>query len=418
MEAFIRSFPLTYLDIRICSLADPRIFSLLCPPIVSKLHTLNIAFDAKRAFQNTTGLGNYSRSLISALAVHFPEHHYFLFAPKKTGRFNTAPYAGMEVVLPQRPLHRFFRGAWRSKYVVSDLLRQGIDLYHGLSHEIPFGIHRSGVKSVVTMHDLIFERYPGQYNPIDVQTYRRKAKYACRYAGKVVAISQQTREDLITYYQTDPDKIAVVYQSCDPAFAVPHTPEQLQALRQQYQLPQNYLLYVGSVIERKNLLGLVKALHILKGQADLPLVVLGDGKAYKKKVKAFIAAHGLEQQVIWLNEQRRLPHAELPLLYQGASAFLYPSTFEGFGIPILEALWSRTPVITSRGSCFAETAGDAALYTDPLDPASIAHAIRQVVENTALAQDMKEKGWAHAHRFTPDKCAAAMMEVYNSLKHD
>jgi len=376
---------------------------------------LNIAFDAKRAFQNTTGLGNYSRSLISALAVHFPEHQYFLFAPKKTGLFNTAPFADMQVVLPQRPLHRFFRGAWRSKYVVGDLQQHQIGLYHGLSHEIPFGIHRSGVKSVVTMHDLIFERYPGQYNPIDVQTYRRKAKYACRYADKVVAISQQTREDLITYYNTDPEKIAVVYQSCDPAFAVPHTTEQLQLMWQQYSLPQEYLLYVGSVIERKNLLGLVKALHILKGHIDLPLVVLGDGKGYKKQVKAYIAAHDLEQQVIWLNEQRRLPYADLPMLYQGAKAFLYPSTFEGFGIPILEALWSRTPVITSRGSCFAETAGDAAQYTDPLDPVSIAHAIRRVVEDTALAQDMKEKGWAHAHRFTPDKCAAAMMEVYNNL---
>lgn len=376
---------------------------------------LNIAFDAKRAFQNNTGLGNYSRSLISALAVHFPEHQYLLFTPKQTGLFNTAPYAGMQVVLPQRTLHRWFRGAWRSKYVVGDLQRQGVDLYHGLSHEIPFGIHRSGIKSVVTMHDLIFERYPGQYNPIDVQTYRRKAKYACAYAGKVVAISQQTREDLITYYDADPEKIAVVYQSCDPAFAVPHTPEQLQAMRQLYGLPQQYLLYVGSVIERKNLLGVVKALHILKGHVDTPLVVLGDGKGYKKQVKAFIAAHGLGQQVIWLNERRRLPHADLPMLYQGAQALLYPSIFEGFGIPILEALWSRTPVITSRGSCFAETAGDAAEYVDPLDPASIAHAIRRVTGNTALAQDMKEKGWAHAHRFTPDKCAAAMMEVYNNL---
>jgi glycosyltransferase involved in cell wall biosynthesis len=377
---------------------------------------LNIAFDAKRAFQNTTGLGNYSRSLISALAVHFPEHHYFLFAPKQTALFDTAPFAGMDLVLPQRPLHRWFRGAWRSKYVVGDLQRHHIDLYHGLSHEIPFGIHRSGIRSVVTMHDLIFERYPEQYNPIDVQTYRRKARYACLHADKVVAISRQTREDLITYYDTDPAKIEVVYQSCDPAFAVTHPPEQLEAMRQLYGLPQQYLLYVGSVIERKNLLGIVKALHMLKGHIDTPLVVLGDGKGYKKQVKAFIAAHKLDRQVIWLNEQRRPAYADLPLLYQGAQAFLYPSIFEGFGIPILEALWSRTPVITSRGSCFAETAGDAAQYVDPLDSASIASAIRRVMDDAVLAQDMKEKGWTHAFRFTPGKCASAMMNVYNSLK--
>src|SRR5690606_27729123 len=197
-----------------------------------------------------------------------------------------------------------------------------------------------------------------------------------------------TKEDLVTFYDTPPDKIAVVYQSCDPAFSVPHAPGQLQALQQAYGLPAEYLLYVGSVIERKNLLGIVKALHLLKGRLTMPLVVLGDGRAYKKQEKAFIAAYGMEQQVIWLNERRRLAYAELPLLYQGAQALLYPSIFEGFGIPILEALWSRTPVITSRGSCFAETAGEAALYVDPLEPASIAEAIRQVTTDAALAQDM------------------------------
>ncbi|KAA2243494.1 glycosyltransferase family 4 protein [Chitinophaga agrisoli] len=376
---------------------------------------MNIAFDAKRAFQNNTGLGNYSRSLISALATYFPEHHYYLFAPKQTGLFNTAAYPGMQTVLPQKQWHRWFRSAWRSKYVVGDLQRDGIDLYHGLSHEVPFGIHHSGVKTVVTMHDLIFERYPGQYNPIDVLTYRRKARYACEHAHKVVAISEQTKADLLTYYNTPADKIAVVYQSCDPSFAVPHTPQELQSMKQRYGLPEQYLLYVGSVIERKNLLGIVQALQQLKGRFNMPLVVLGDGSAYKKKVKAYIAANGLTEQIIWLNERQRPANADMPLLYQAAQALLYPSIFEGFGIPILEALWSRTPVITSRGSCFAETAGNAALYVDPLQPASIAQAIRQVTEDQALAQDMREKGWAHAQRFTADKCAAAMMEVYKGL---
>ncbi len=265
------------------------------------------------------------------------------------------------------------------------------------------------------MHDLIFERYPGQYNPIDVATYRRKAKYACKVAHKVVAISEQTKADLVTYYNTPPDKIAVVYQSCDPSFAVPHTPQELQAMKQQYGLPEKYLLYVGSIIERKNLLGIVQALQQLKGQLNIPLVILGDGGAYKKKVKAYIAANGLTQQVIWLNERQRPANADMPLLYQAAQVFLYPSIFEGFGIPILEALWSRTPVITSQGSCFAETTGNAARYVDPLQPASIAQAIRQVTEDQALAQDMREKGWAHAQLFTADKCAAAMMKVYNGL---
>ncbi|RBL91922.1 glycosyltransferase family 4 protein [Chitinophaga flava] len=373
---------------------------------------MKIGFDAKRAFQNDTGLGNYSRTLISSLAAGFPEHQYYLFAPKKTDMYK-AP--GLPVILPEKTWHRWFKSAWRSRYVVKDLQRHGIDLYHGLSHEIPFGIPGSGVKSVVTMHDLIFERYPAQYNPIDVFTYRRKARYACDQADKVVAISEQTRQDLITYYHTDPEKIAVVYQSCDPAFAVPHTQTDIQAFRTRYQLPAQYFLYVGSVIERKNLLGIVTAMNTLKGSVDIPLVILGNGSGYKKKVKEYVHANGLSQQVIWLNEQERLPNSVLPLLYQGAEALLYPSLFEGFGIPILEALWSGTPVITSHGSCFGETGGDAALYVDPLSSADIATAMRRVLAEPSLVEDMRRKGLEHARLFTPEKCAADMMKVYNSL---
>jgi glycosyltransferase involved in cell wall biosynthesis len=376
---------------------------------------MKIGFDAKRAFQNNTGLGNYSRTLISSLVKDFPEDEYYLFAPKQTGMYDLGSLPELQVVLPGNQLYRWFKSAWRSRFVVKDLLRYHIDLYHGLSHELPFGIHKSGIRSVVTMHDLIFERYPEQYNPIDVLTYRRKARYACKHADRVVAISEQTKQDLINYYQTPASKIDVVYQSCDPAFGITYPDDDMAAMGAKYQLPSQYFLYVGSLIERKNLLGIVTAMNTLKGTLDLPLVVLGNGSGYKKKVAAYLATNGLSQQVIFLNEHVRLKNSELPLLYQGAMALIYPSIFEGFGIPVLEALWSRTPVITSHGSCFAETAGDAALYVDPLDPLSIAHAMKQVVNNPSLVKQMQEKGWQHAQLFTPEKCAAAMMKVYKQL---
>jgi glycosyltransferase involved in cell wall biosynthesis len=374
---------------------------------------MNIAFDAKRAFQNNTGLGNYSRTLIQSLVSGYPENGWYLFAPKQTKMFH--PDAVVKVILPQKKWHRWFKSAWRSKYVVKDLQDYKMDLYHGLSHEIPFGIHESGVKSVVTMHDLIFERYPGQYNPIDVFTYRRKARYACQYADRIIAISEQTKQDIITYYNIPAEKITVVYQSCDPAFSIHHSKKEVVDLRAKYHLPNEYFLYVGSVIERKNLLGVVKALQLLQGKLAIPLVILGNGSSYKKKVKAFIDANGLGTQVIWLNEQARLDFNEVPLLYQGATALLYPSVFEGFGIPILEAMCSLTPVITSQGSCFRETGGDAALYIDPLRPDQLANAMQRVATDAALVAEMKEKGWMHAQHFTPEKCAAGVMEVYESV---
>ncbi|UPK72347.1 glycosyltransferase family 4 protein [Chitinophaga filiformis] len=376
---------------------------------------MNIAFDAKRAYQNNTGLGNYSRTLISSLATWYPQHNYYLYAPKLTNMYATEAYANIQPVLPEKRLHRWFRSAWRSKYVVGELVAKGIDIYHGLSHEIPFGIHESGVKSVVTMHDLIFERYPAQYNPIDVQTYRRKAKYACRYADKVIAISEQTKQDIIQYYKTPAEKIEVVYQSCDESFAVTHDKARIAQMKEQYGLPASYFLYVGSIIERKNLLGILQAMLQLKGEIDLPLVVLGGGSSYKNKVKAFAEKHDLSGRIIWLNEKARIADADVPLLYQGAEALLYPSIFEGFGIPILEALWSRTPVITSSGSCFGETGGDAALYVNPLQPASIADAMRRVLNEQPFAAEMRTKGWAHAQLFSRERCAAAVMKVYESL---
>ena len=373
---------------------------------------MKIGFDAKRAFQNNTGLGNYSRTLISTLATDFPKEEYFLFAPKKTGMYIT----NLPVILPGKTVHRWLKSVWRSRWVTEDLKKQHIDIYHGLSHELPFGIHTTGVKSIVTMHDLIFERYPQQYNPIDVATYRRKARYACQVANLVVAISEQTKADLITYYQVPEEKIRVVYQSCDPIFETMLTLGEVAAFKHKYQLPDQYFLYVGSLIERKNLLGIVTAMKMLKGKVDLPLVVLGSGKKYKEKVKQYLNDNHLSDRVIFLNEQSRLENAELPLLYQGAAGLLYPSIFEGFGIPILEALWSGTPVITSTGSCFSETAGDAAIYVDPLQPSSIAQAMQQSVEFPDLAADLRKKGLIHAQRFTPSACATAMMQVYRELK--
>lgn len=376
---------------------------------------MNIAFDAKRAYQNNTGLGNYSRTLISSLARYFPQHNYYLYAPKLTALYQTEAYPNIQPVLPEKRLHRWFRSAWRSKYVVGELAAKGIDIYHGLSHEIPFGIHESGVKSVVTMHDLIFERYPGQYNPIDVQTYRRKAKYACKYADKIIAISEQTKQDIIHYYKIPAEKIDVVYQSCDESFSVKHDPERIRKMKEQYGLPVSYFLYVGSVIERKNLMGIMQAMLQLKEDVDLPLVILGGGSSYKNKVKAFVERHDLSDRVIWLNENARIADADVPLLYQGAEALIYPSIFEGFGIPILEALWSQTPVITSAGSCFGETGGDAALYINPLQPATIADAMKKVLNDRPYAAEMRTKGWTHAQLFSRERCAAGVMKVYESL---
>ena len=298
---------------------------------------MNIGFDAKRAYHNRTGLGYYSRTIIGLLLKYYPEHEYYLFNPKRSDQFQLQ-HAHLHEILPSSFFSKLFTSAWRSSWVKTDLKKFNIDLYHGLSHEIPIGIQKAGIKSVVTIHDLIHERFPEQYNPIDVKIYHKKFKYACNYADKVIAISEQTKRDIIEFYGTPPEKVVVCHQSCDPAFAKDASKEEKAAVKAKYGLPGEFFLYVGSIIERKNLLGICKAYFLLRDELNIPLVVIGDGGKYKQKVKDFILQHGLQDRIIFLLEKEGIKNdaafkkpETFAAIYQSAIAMVYPSTYEGFG---------------------------------------------------------------------------------------
>ncbi|HEY9177986.1 MAG TPA: glycosyltransferase family 1 protein [Flavipsychrobacter sp.] len=376
---------------------------------------MRIAFDAKRAFLNNTGLGQYSRNLLHSLFAGYPQHEYYLMATKTSPLFQP-PLSGNIHIERPKGMYKPFPSLWRSNGMRHDLSRLCIDLYHGLSHEIPVGLPKTGIRTVVTMHDLIFERYPQQYKAVDVAIYRKKFRYAALHADMLIAISRQTSMDLQQYYGVPEKNIQVCYQSCNPAFSQAVSEEELYRIRVKYNLPQEYLLSVGSVIERKNLLTVCKALNALKGKLDIPLVVIGTGGDYMQTVKGYIRANGLEEHVIWLSEcPDGVAGADMPAIYQAATLMLYPSVFEGFGIPVLEALWSRLPVITSNVSCLPETGGDAARYIDPYNEEAMAEAIMEVASKTELRHSMIERGLVHAANFTPEACAAAVMKVYEEL---
>jgi glycosyltransferase involved in cell wall biosynthesis len=389
-----------------------------------QVQIMNIGFDAKRYFHNNTGLGNYSRTLVKGLAQYYPEHEYFLFNPKPSKRIQKEDNQHVHEVLPSGFLDSRLSSLWRSIGVKKDLKKRKIDLYHGLSHEIPIGIQRTGIKSVVTIHDLIFERYPEQFGTVNVQIYRKKFMYACTNADRVIAISEQTKQDIIERYQTDPAKIDVCYQSCDPAFAENITSEAKELVRKTYNLPQAYFLYVGSIIERKNLLNICKAIKQLQGTLSIPLVVIGGGRGYKEKVLQYIATNNLQQHILFLNDTPAAKNdaafqkpETFAAIYQMAVAMIYPSYFEGFGIPVLEALWSRLPVITSNVSCMPETGGKAAYYVNPDKPEEIAAGMVAIYNNRELRAKMIQEGLLHAHNFTLEKCAASVMNVYQKLLH-
>jgi glycosyltransferase involved in cell wall biosynthesis len=366
---------------------------------------MRIGFDAKRAFLNRTGLGNYSRWLINALVKHHPENEYLLYTPK----VKPGIYTPDEFTQTKTPKLKFLTSRWRSSGILHDLKRDGIQLYHGLSHELPFGIDQFDIRSVVTVHDLIFMRFPQYFSWINRYIYKAKLIYACRVADRIIAISQKTKDDLVELLNADPKKIEVIYQSCDAYFKSDQSSEQKRAVKQKYNLPDQYLLSVGTIEPRKNLLLLVKAL----GQvADINLVVVGKPTAYLDEVKACISQHELTDRVIFLHEVK---FDELPAIYQQAACFIYPSRYEGFGIPILEALCSGTPTIGATGSCLEEAGGPDSLYTDPDNEFQLAGLIMQVLGDESLRQNMISKGLAYSLNFADNKLAAQHAELYNNV---
>ena len=369
-----------------------------------------IGFDAKRANANFTGLGNYSRFMVDTMATYGNEHKYHMYIPKKCKNAlydSLLKHKNVASIQPRSSLMKLCKSLWRTFFIKRGLLQDGVQLYHGLSNELPVGIHRTGIRSVVTIHDLIFLRYPQYYHWIDRTIYNLKFNYACRKADRIVAVSECTKRDIVKFYGISPDKIDVVYQGCNPVFAQPVADEDKRRVRAAYCLPERFVLSVGTIEERKNLLLAVKAIEQLDD--DIHLVAVGKSTVYTETIKAYVEAHGLENRVHILHN---LKFGDLPVLYHLASLFVYPSRFEGFGIPIIEALSAGLPVVAATGSCLEEAGGPHSIYVGPDDVAGMANAIKRVSSDETLRREMIAEGKLYVKRFDPKILADEMNAVY------
>ena len=370
---------------------------------------MRIGFDAKRAFYNFTGLGNYSRNVIRQLAVNYPGNNYLLYNPGKEVIIENFPPDNCIIVKPDNLFYRCFPSVWRSFGLPEILQKERIDIFHGLSNELPFGIFGTSLKKVVTIHDLIFLRYPKIYRFADREIYKRKFRYSAGVADRIIAVSEQTQRDIHHFFNIGISRIEVIYQDCSPVFHHAVSREEMDAVRKKYFLPSEYMLYVGTIEERKNLLSILQAINSFR--IELPLVIVGRETNYIKEIREYIAEKG----ILNLYFLKSLPERELPAIYANASLFLYPSSFEGFGIPVLEALNSGTPVITARGSCLEETGGKAAIYVDPYNIEELGNAILEVLGNTELRNQMIGKGKKHALNFRPEITTRQLYELYKGL---
>lgn len=367
-----------------------------------------LAFDAKRAFHNTTGLGNYSRFILDGLAKYYGEEYQFLLMNPRGSTHYTHRDERLKEVLPEG-IYRTFSSLWRSGALWKDLRKQRVELFHGLSNELPSGLGRQGIRSVVTIHDLIFESHPQYYQTVDRLIYRQKFKRAAQQAHLVLSVSAFTKDQLVARYGIDPQKIVVHYQSCHPAFHQNHSPQADAALLENLQLPAQYVLSVGTIEERKNLLHSLKAIQSI----DIPLVVVGRGGKYAQQCKNFVAQNGMAHRVQWI--EKISPEA-LAALYRKARLFLYPSRVEGFGIPIIEALFSACPVITTQGEVFPEAGGPNSWYVDPENPQAIKDAIKDILEHPEVAQERAALGQSYAqNHFLPEPLIHQLHQHYQTV---
>lgn len=414
---------------------------------------MKVGYDGKRAVSNMTGLGNYSRLVIEEVGKIFmslredegyePEESYgsgddfgmhiadpkaarrrasdlrsdwklLVYTPEMSRNSRLEPLHRLENVEFRFPPAQGFKGSlWRTFGITNNLAADRPDIYHGLSNELPLNIRNAGVKSVVTIHDLIYRRMPECYKPIDRLLYDFKYSRACRNADRIIAVSNRTKQDIVEIYGINPDKIEVIYQGCDDIFRQKYNEAEKEDARKRLRLPDRYITQVGTVEKRKNLELTLRALSSLPEEIGL-VVVGGDNGGYRQAMKRLARELGAANRVIWLEG---IDFHDLPLIYGMAEASVYPSRYEGFGIPVIESIESGTPVVAATGSCLEESGGPGALYVNPDSVEELATALRGIINDHELRLRLAEEGKRHVQRFDNVKMAEKIVACYHHLLH-
>lgn len=374
---------------------------------------MRIGFDGKRATHNMSGLGNYSRSIINAVARVSAGDDLYIYSPgiQNHERLNDLKSAGnIYFKTPGTPYNKF-PALWRSAGIISDLKKDKVEVYHGLSHELPFGIKNSGIKSIVTIHDLIFLKFKDLHGYFDQKIHTLKVKHACNAADLVIAISNQTKNDLIELLNVPEQKIKVIYQPCNNIFSEIQSEGELNSTKKKFNLPVDFILNVGTIEKRKNLELLIKAASLIKDQ-KIYFVIVGKKTSYFDSISKLLGRLNLAKRFIFIEE---ISLIELACLYKLSKLLVYPSLYEGFGLPVLEGISSGTAVITTGGGCMQEAGGDGAIYISPYDEIMLSEKINFLLQDLYARETLVNNGLVHAKKFNPESIGNQLKSIYHSI---
>lgn len=377
---------------------------------------MRIAFDGTRAVTHREGLGNYGRFVIKALASHYPDCQMDVYLPYTVGDellvCSIADLPNVSLHRPSNFIYKYLPWLWSQIGIPSAVQKSGADIFHGLSNILPWRAKSMGCKTVVTIHDLIFVSFPESYTWLQRHRFNVTNSRSCRKADKILAVSEFTAREIVRYYFIPRDRISVIYQGCDSVFREPCSEGFRNLVRHHFRLPERYILTVGTLHERKNAELIVRTLPELDD--DVELVMVGRKKKYAEKVIAAAAECGVMSRIHILDN---VSHKELPAICQMAEVFVFPSKMEGSGIPVLEAMNSRIPVLTATGSSLEEAGGDAAAYVDPEDSEAFATKLKEILSSPSLRETMVRRGTVQAssEKFSEGFIARSLMGVYQDL---
>ncbi len=371
---------------------------------------MSIIIDARTATDHFPGIGRYVVNLARAMVplLGKDERLIILRDPTQPSSWDLTTLTVEQVQVVDAPISPF---SLRQQWVIPRILRRlGANVYHSPYYLMPYCLK---VPAVVTMYDLIPLLFPQHVSPIARLLFRWMTALALRAASRVIVISQATHRDLLTFYHLPPQKVTAIPLAADPGFHPP-PPTEIERVRRKYALPEDYLLYLGINKPHKNLVRLIDAFSRFTFHVSrFTLVIAGAWDSRYPEPRQRAEALGLENVVRFLGP---VPEADLPALYSGATLFVFPSLYEGFGLPVLEAMACGTPVVCSNTSSLPEIVGEAALTFDPLDVEGMAAKIEEALGNEALREEMRGKGLQQAAKFSWERTAQETLKVYREAE--
>ena len=372
---------------------------------------MRVTIDYTPAIQQHAGIGRYADELARALIALYPRDEWRLFYVDPEQRVPSSPLD----TLPRRALRQSSK-PWRLRVLLSIYLQRSQDrtigkteLFHATDHLLP---RLSHTRSVFTLHDLTALTFPATHTQLNRRFLQWMLPYFLRDADLIIADSASTQRDALRLYNLPAERIRVVHLGVDRRFQPAASDTQAQT-RARYHLPDRFILSVGTLEPRKNLITLLEACHALHADgSDVALVIAGGRGWHSEPFFERLRALGLEDAVQLLG---RVPDEDLPALYTLAEVFAFPSLYEGFGLPVLEAMACGTPVVCSSTSSLPEVAGEAAIQIFPTAVREWTQALKQIGGNAAVRADLRERGIKQAARFTWENTARQTYAVYQEV---